>query len=84
MDGDTQISSNGSDPRTISAETKQSSGARDPHYYMGLALEQAYLALHREEVPVGCVIVHNDTGEIIARGFNHTNIDKNVCTQYME
>jgi len=70
-------SSNGTDSHTQTS-LSSSSSIRDADYYMSLALEQAQLALTREEVPVGCVIVHNDTGEIIARAFNHTNIDKNA------
>ena len=45
-------------------------------YYMKKALEQAKLAYHLDDVPIGCVIVYND--EIIGRGFNRRNNMKNV------
>ena len=38
--------------------------------YMKEALRQAIKALDAGEVPIGCVIVHND--RIIARAFNRT------------
>ena len=37
---------------------------------------QAKVALHRREVPVGCVVVRD--GRIIAKGFNLTNELRNV------
>ena len=46
--------------------------------YMGMALEQARLALEWEEVPVGCVFVDERSDEVIARAFNRTNLEKNV------
>ena len=44
--------------------------------YMRVALKQAYLALKDGEVPVGCVVVWKD--EIIAKAYNHTNIESNA------
>lgn len=44
--------------------------------YMRAALKQAKKALLLGEVPIGCVIVHED--KIIARGYNRRNIDKNT------
>jgi len=44
--------------------------------YMRVALKQAYLALEHGEVPVGCVVVWKD--EIIAKAYNHTNIESNA------
>ena len=38
---------------------------------------QAEIALATNEVPVGCVLVHND--QIIGRGMNDTNRSLNVC-----
>ena len=38
--------------------------------YMSEALKEARLAVKEDEVPVGCVVVHN--GKIIARGHNQT------------
>ncbi len=49
--------------------------ARDRHW-MGLALEQARLALEAGEVPVGAVVVHSD--ELIGRGHNRTRMDASV------
>lgn len=42
--------------------------------YMKAALKQAQKAYLLEEVPIGCVIVHE--GKIIARGYNRRNTDK--------
>lgn len=39
-------------------------------YYMKMALQQAQIALEKEEVPIGCIIVVNDT--LIAKGHNLT------------
>ena len=44
--------------------------------YMLAALKQAKKALLLGEVPIGCVIVHED--KIIARGYNRRNTDKNT------
>ena len=38
--------------------------------YMDLALAEAKKAESRREVPIGCIIVDNQTGEVIARGSN--------------
>lgn len=42
--------------------------------YMKAAIQQAKKAYAIEEVPIGCVIVHD--GKIIARGYNRRNTDK--------
>lgn len=42
--------------------------------YMKAALRLAKKAYDLEEVPIGCVIVHN--GRIIGRGYNRRNTDK--------
>ncbi|MCR5754151.1 MAG: tRNA adenosine(34) deaminase TadA [Acetatifactor sp.] len=44
--------------------------------YMKEALRQAKKAYRLGEVPIGCVIVHE--GEIIGRGYNRRNTDKNT------
>ncbi len=44
--------------------------------YMYEAIKLARRAARLDEVPIGCVIVHN--GEIIAKGYNRRNKDK--CT----
>lgn len=51
----------------------------DPKHavFMRAALEQTEKALDNGEVPVGCVIVHNETGEIISSGHNLTNATRN-------
>lgn len=45
-------------------------------FYMNEALKQAKKALKINEVPIGCVIVHD--GKIIARGYNRRNTDKST------
>ena len=44
--------------------------------FMKRALKQAQKAYDIEEVPIGCVIVHNDI--IIAQAYNKRNIKKNA------
>ena len=44
--------------------------------YMKDAIRQAKKARALEEVPIGCVIVHE--GKIIGRGYNRRNTDKNT------
>ncbi|WP_254918514.1 tRNA adenosine(34) deaminase TadA [Cobetia sp. QF-1] len=44
-------------------------GARNDHYYMHRALDQARLAFEAGEVPVGAVVV-DPQGEIIGSGYN--------------
>lgn len=44
--------------------------------YMKEAMKQARKAAAIEEVPIGCVIVHE--GKIIARGYNKRNLKKNT------
>lgn len=48
----------------------------DYDFYMKAALDEALKAYQNDEVPIGCVIVHND--EIIGKGFNKRNTVKNV------
>lgn len=48
----------------------------DYDFYMKEALDEALKAYQNDEVPIGCVIVHND--EIIGKGFNKRNTVKNV------
>ena len=43
--------------------------------YMKEAIKQAKKAYAIQEVPIGCVIVHE--GKIIARGYNRRTTDKN-------
>lgn len=42
--------------------------------YMRLAIEQAHIAKSYEEVPIGCVIVHE--GEIVGQGYNRRETDQ--------
>ena len=46
-----------------------------PEQLMRLALEQAQAALKLDEVPIGCVILHEPTARIIATGHNRRIID---------
>ena len=48
----------------------------DQEKFMREAIRQAKKAYLLEEVPIGCVIVHD--GKIIARGYNRRNTDKNT------
>ncbi|MFV0520774.1 MAG: tRNA adenosine(34) deaminase TadA [Lachnospirales bacterium] len=49
---------------------------KDLHYYMELALKEGEKALKENEIPIGCIIVHND--EIIGCGYNRRNGEKNT------
>lgn len=40
--------------------------------FMALAMDQARLAQQADEVPIGAVIVHRETGEILASSYNQT------------
>lgn len=44
----------------------------DDHTYINAALEEAHLAKSRDEVPIGAVLVHRESGEIVARNGNRT------------
>ena len=44
--------------------------------HMKEAIRQAKKAYELQEVPIGCVIVHE--GKIVGRGYNRRTIDKNV------
>lgn len=46
--------------------------------YMRSAIREAKKALALNEVPIGCVIVHD--GKIIARGYNRRNTDKSTLS----
>lgn len=48
----------------------------DDEKYMKLAIKQAKKAAAIDEVPIGCVIVHD--GKIIGRGYNRRNTDKST------
>ena len=48
--------------------------------YMKQAIKQAKKAYAIDEVPIGCVIVHDADGKIIARGYNRRNTDKNTLS----
>lgn len=50
----------------------------DDEKYMKEAIRQAKKAAALDEVPIGCVIVHD--GQIIARGYNRRNTDKNTLS----
>lgn len=42
------------------------------HTYMRAALEEAQKAAERDEVPIGAVLVHRESGDITARNGNRT------------
>jgi Cytosine/adenosine deaminases len=46
--------------------------------YMDLAIAEAKKAETRREVPIGCVIVDNTTGEVIGRGSNEREETQNA------
>ena len=50
----------------------------DQEHYMKEAIRQAKKARNLEEVPIGCVIVCD--GQIIARGYNRRNTDRNTLS----
>ncbi|MBQ8434798.1 MAG: tRNA adenosine(34) deaminase TadA [Oscillospiraceae bacterium] len=45
--------------------------------YMKIALELAKQAARADEVPVGAIVVRKSTGEIVGKGFNRRETDKN-------
>ncbi len=47
----------------------------DPQNWMREALAEAQNARAIDEVPIGCVIVHDPTGTIVGRGFNRRITD---------
>lgn len=49
----------------------------DHDNFMRRALEQAQIAFDEREVPVGCIIVHKESGEIVSEGSNATNRTNN-------
>ena len=48
--------------------------------YMREALRQARKAYDLGEVPIGCVIVLNETGQIVGRGYNRRNTDRTTLS----
>lgn len=44
----------------------------DDHNRMRAALEEARFAFERDEVPIGAVLVHRESGNIVARAGNRT------------
>jgi tRNA(adenine34) deaminase len=47
-----------------------------PHDLMQLALEQARLALHHDEVPIGAVLYHAPSDRIIGQAHNRRILDR--------
>ena len=43
--------------------------------YMQRAYELAQQAAAVDEVPIGCIIVRDEDGKVIARGYNRRNTD---------
>ena len=50
--------------------------ASDHNGWMGEALAEAALALEHDDVPVGAIVVHMPTGEIVARAHNARERDR--------
>ena len=48
------------------------------NYFMNEAIKEAKLAFDSNEVPVGGILVDNNTNEIIERSFNIINKKKNA------
>jgi len=75
----------------MSATTLPQKFTENEKYWMKVALEQAQLALVKNEVPVGCVFVEPSKNKMIAKGHNQTMLYKNgiehaeiVCIRKME
>ena len=47
-----------------------------PTDYMAMALEEAQAAMEAGEVPIGCVIVHDPSRQVIGRGQNRRETDE--------
>ena len=54
---------------------------QEDEYYMGLALAEARKAYLLDEVPIGCLIVKDDT--VIASAYNRKTLD-NIATYHAE
>jgi tRNA(adenine34) deaminase len=48
----------------------------DPNDWMRQAIDLAREAMSIGEVPIGCVIVHDPTGNVIGRGYNRRETDR--------
>ena len=54
---------------------------KNDEYYMNIALKEANKAYHKDEVPIGCVIVKK--GKIISKSYNQKE-QKNIATYHAE
>ena len=52
-------------------------------YYMEEAFKEAKKAYKKNEIPVGAIIVNNNSGKIISRGYNRKEKDK-LCYSHAE
>lgn len=59
-------------------DKKEKDPRREDERFMRAAMAQAQKARLLDEVPIGCVIVHE--GKIIARGYNRRNTDRNTIS----
>ena len=50
----------------------KSESLKEPEFYMNLALEQARIAFHNQEVPIGAILVDTGTGSILSKAYNQT------------
>ncbi len=56
---------------------------KDDSYYMNIALKEAYKAYKNDEIPVGAVIIDNNNGKIISKGYNKKE-KKNISIFHAE
>ena len=56
---------------------------KDDSYYMNIALKEAYKAYKNDEIPVGAVIIDNNSGKIISKGYNKKE-KKNISIFHAE
>ena len=47
-------------------------------YFMNEAINQAKIAFNNDEVPVGGILVDNETNEIIVKSYNRVKKEKNA------
>lgn len=64
--------------KALAEEAEKQNQRREDESFMAEAIRQAKKAGAVQDVPIGCVIVHE--GQIIARGYNRRNADKSVLS----
>lgn len=53
---------------------------KDDKYFMRLALKEAKKALAKGEIPIGAVLVSNETKEVLSRGYNKKESTNDVSS----